>query len=54
MNEVETQKLTFTLSKEEANTIIEALGQLPFKNVYKIIEKIHLQANSKTELDKAK
>ena len=35
-----------TLTQNEANTIIEGLACLPFKEVYKLIEKIHLQANS--------
>ncbi len=42
MNEI---KLNLTV--EEVNVIIEALGQLPFIKVYKIIEKIHLQASNK-------
>ena len=40
-------EITFSFTPEEANLIIEGLGSLPFKNVYKLIEKIHLQANSK-------
>lgn len=38
--------LSFELTQNEANIIIEGLGCLPFKDVYKIIEKIHVQANS--------
>lgn len=38
------EKITFELSDQEANIIIEALGHLPFMKVYKLIEKIHLQA----------
>lgn len=40
-------EITLSFTREEANLIIEGLGALPFKNVYKLIEKIHLQANSK-------
>jgi hypothetical protein len=36
--------INLSLSDKEANTIIEALGHLPFMRVYKLIEKIHLQA----------
>ena len=42
-NQIEGKK-TFELSEEDANIIIEALGHLPFMKVYKLIEKIHLQA----------
>ena len=38
--------LFLELTPNEANIIIEGLGTLPFKDVYKIIEKIHLSANS--------
>jgi len=34
------------LTLEEANTVIEALGHMPFMRVYRIIEKIHLQASN--------
>lgn len=33
------------LTHDEANTILESLGHMPFMRVYKIIEKIHLQAS---------
>ena len=36
------------LNAQEANTIIEALGHLPFMRVYKLIEKVHLQAKKKS------
>jgi hypothetical protein len=38
------EKIQIELSESEANIIIEALGHLPFMKVYKLIEKIHLQA----------
>ena len=38
------EKITLVLTEKEANIIIEALGHLPFMKVYKLIEKIHLQA----------
>lgn len=52
MSEGDKKELNFNFSNEEANTIIEALGYLPFKRVYKLIEKIHLQANSNMKIDK--
>jgi hypothetical protein len=39
-----TIKLEFTY--EEANTILENLGEMPFMRVYRIIEKIHEQASA--------
>ena len=39
------EKIKIELSVEEINTIIDALGKQPFVKVYKIIEKLHLQAN---------
>jgi hypothetical protein len=39
------KNLTFTLTLEEANIVMEGLGHLPFQKVFKVIEKIHLQAN---------
>lgn len=38
------EKITLDLTEKEANIIIESLGHLPFMKVYKLIEKIHLQA----------
>lgn len=38
-------EITLNLTIDEINTIIESLGQQPFVKVYKLIEKIHLQAN---------
>ena len=40
------QKINIELDIEEINILIEALSNLPFKKVYKIIEKLHLQANN--------
>jgi hypothetical protein len=37
------------LTVDEVNTVMEALARQPFKDVYKIIEKIHLQAKTKSE-----
>ena len=39
------------LTTEEINTIIEALGQMPFIKVYKIIEKIHLQSKAQLQVN---
>jgi hypothetical protein len=38
------KEITLTLTVDEANIIIEALSKMSFAEVYKIIEKIHLQA----------
>lgn len=40
----EKDNIRLEISDKEANIIIEALGHLPFMKVYKLIEKIHLQA----------
>jgi hypothetical protein len=45
-------EIDFFFTREEANLIIEGLGSLPFKNVYKLIEKIHLQAKSENPITK--
>ncbi len=37
------------LTINELNIVLEALAKQPFMDVYKIIEKIHLQANAKSE-----
>ena len=39
-------KIKIELSIGEINVIIKALGNLPFIEVYKLIEKLHLQANN--------
>jgi len=38
-------EINLKMTVDEVNIIIESLSQLPFAKVYKIIEKIHLQAN---------
>jgi hypothetical protein len=38
-----TQDFTLNLSIEDINTILKALGQQPFMEVYNIIHKIHTQ-----------
>lgn len=39
-----TKTVRLELTVEETNTILKALGHLPFMEVYRIIEKIHVQA----------
>jgi hypothetical protein len=34
------------LSREEVNRVLEALSKQPFIDVYKLIEKIHVQAKN--------
>jgi hypothetical protein len=38
------QVLQLQLSLVDVNTILEALGQLPFVRVHELIQKIHVQA----------
>jgi hypothetical protein len=38
------KEIEIKVTLEEANLIVEGLSKLPFINVYKLIEKIHLQA----------
>ena len=39
------QTVQLTVSLEEANLILDALGQQPFRTVYELIGKIQQQAN---------
>jgi hypothetical protein len=39
------KEIELKVSIDEANLIVEGLSKLPFINVYKLIEKIHLQAD---------
>ena len=39
-------KIHLDLNQQEVNTIIDALGHLPFMKVYKLIEKIHIKSKS--------
>lgn len=43
------QKIKLELTIDEVNVILELLGNQPFVGVYKLIEKIHLQAKDSTE-----
>ena len=38
-------ELKFTLTLDDTNTILQALGNMPFQQVYGVIHKIHEQAN---------
>ena len=40
------KELKLTLTVDDTNTILQALGQMPFNQVYAIIEKINRQANA--------
>lgn len=52
------QKLTFEMTVEEANLVLEGLGQLPFKQVFALIsnlqeqaqEQLNANANGSTQL----
>lgn len=43
--------LTFQLTVEEVNTILEALGQQPYVRVYQVIQKLHEQAQAQPNDD---
>ena len=43
--------ITFQLTIDEANLILQALGNLPFSQVYPIIGKINEQANQQLNED---
>jgi hypothetical protein len=45
------KNLTLRVSLDEANLIMKALGELPFKDVYELIGKINDQANSQLKSD---
>jgi hypothetical protein len=38
------KEIDIKVTLEEANLIVEGLSKLPFISVYKLIEKIHIQA----------
>ena len=40
------QELTLTFTIEETNKILDALGNLPFKSVFNLINKIQSQASA--------
>ena len=39
------KELNLKLSVDDVNTILKALGQMPFQQVYQVIETINQQAN---------
>ncbi len=45
-------KIKLELEIEDINRIVEALGKEPFVKVYKLIEKLHLQANAQLQQNK--
>ncbi|MGB3180928.1 MAG: hypothetical protein WBB45_06040 [Cyclobacteriaceae bacterium] len=47
------KNLTLRVSLDEANLIMKALGELPFKDVYELIGKINDQANGQLKSDDA-
>jgi hypothetical protein len=49
MGKKQEKNITLELKLEEVNTVLEALAKEPFMNVYKLIEKIHVQARSVSE-----
>ena len=43
------QEITLNVTIEEANLILEALGEMPFKKVYPLISKIQNQASDQIQ-----
>ena len=48
------EQITLNLSLEETNQVLEALGQLPYINVYQLINKIQSQAQTQLETQEAR
>ena len=48
------QLIQLELTIDEVNNILELLGNQPFIGVYKLIEKIHLQAKENSEISSQK
>lgn len=46
MANTKSKEITLQFNLEEVNVILESLGHLPFMKVYRIIEKIHVQASA--------
>lgn len=43
------EKITLTLTLDEANLLLKALGELPFREVFELIGKIQQQANQQLQ-----
>jgi hypothetical protein len=46
------ENIKLELTVDEVNKLLEALSQQPFIDVYKLIEKIHLQSKNSIEKEK--
>lgn len=46
------EEIKLDLTLEEVNIVLNALGKMPFIEVYKTIEKIHLQADKQIKEQK--
>ncbi len=44
------KEINLKLTVDEANTVLQALGQLPFAQVYNLVEKIRNQAGQQLEM----
>ncbi len=53
MSNQDNKELQIVLTFEEVNLVLKALGNLPFKDVFDIIGKIHDQANEQMQADKS-
>ena len=45
-NKKSAPKIQLELTVEEVNTVLQALGNLPFNQVFELIGKVHDQANA--------
>lgn len=45
------KEITFTLTIDEANLILEGVGSLPFSRVYQLVAKLQKQAGSQLNGD---
>lgn len=43
------EKITLTLTLDEANLLLKALGEMPFREVFELIGKIQHQANQQLQ-----
>lgn len=52
--QVPQKNIKLELTIDEVNEVLESLGRQPFMNVYRLIEKIHVQAKQQTAQQKSK
>ena len=47
------EPIQLALSLEEVNTVLEALGQMPYARVYSLVAKIQQQATQQLQADRS-